>query len=326
MVRARTFKRIHLSLSGADRNPWKSGEFKLAILDHSNLLKRIWFQTPNGRRTNRLRCNRSELKIEVELNLDANQRYCLIAAAKGHHDDARFLNRRSFRRGIEQTADVDARMILIPKQADSSDLDDGFGKLEQMRSPLSQGISKAQYTNLQSSAQMALLNIEAKLRETKIDGSRLIDSVTGLQTKKDGSLAVDSDRIYVKMRSGVKDALQDNAQRARAQFTSAWGHKEEVGLGAHPHSWKHQAFPRGNLQLSFSQNPINGLEYSVDVDIDLERNFVNHLVEWFWNELSGEKTNQKVVYRLLYEQGIHPVYTLSQTGNPAPGPRTPEGQ
>ena len=55
--------------------------------------------------------------------------------------------------------------------------------------------------------------------------------------------------------------------------------------------------------------------HSADVDIDLGRGLA-HAKEWLENNVfkPGHKTNQSLVYALLYSQGILPRYTL----DPAP--------
>ena len=53
------------------------------------------------------------------------------------------------------------------------------------------------------------------------------------------------------------------------------------------------------------------LVHSADVDIDLGRGLA-HAKEWLENNVfrPGHKTNQALVYGLLYTQGILPRYTL----------------
>ena len=51
--------------------------------------------------------------------------------------------------------------------------------------------------------------------------------------------------------------------------------------------------------------------HSADVDIDLMKG-LGHVVEWLENNVfrPGHKTNQGLVYALLYDQNILPDYTL----------------
>ena len=71
------------------------------------------------------------------------------------------------------------------------------------------------------------------------------------------------------------------------------------------------------MQLSFSAEAMPspgggaGLVHSVDVDIDLGRGLA-HVVEWLDNNVirRGHKTDQVLIYGLLYAQRILPLYTL----------------
>ena len=88
-------------------------------------------------------------------------------------------------------------------------------------------------------------------------------------------------------------------------------------LPDHPDSWKHVRYSEGNIQLSFSKDACapsvvpSSLVHSADVDIDLGRGLA-HAKEWLENNVfrPGHKTNQALVYALLYAQGILPRYTL----------------
>ena len=316
MVRRRTHQ-INFDLRGADRQPWHSGRVTLILrrFDMGGFTDE-WFTTPQGAR-DRLVCDPNWFPLELhrDLAFSRGEVYDLIATAADHHQNNWQLTRRSFNRTGGRTA-LDLQMILIPKRPPSSpDLHNGFNQLADLGSPLvgTNGLSSAQYQNLNMHKKMALLNLEAKLRATEIDGGRLIDSVTGLQVfpGSSSSPAVEPDRIYVTMDSAVKDALKDRYLRETAQFERAeTGHSARRGLVAHPHGWKQAAFPRGNLHLSFSAQPINNNSgYSVDVDIDLERGN-RHFGEVVTNVATGHQTNQAIVYSLLYTQGICPSYTL----------------
>ncbi len=155
------------------------------------------------------------------------------------------------------------------------------------------------------------LNIEAKLRETVLGGSPLISFVRGVN-----HVAVD--RVFLLCDPELK------ARMPRAtDFADAPGHARTQGfphIPDHPDSWKHVRFAEGNIQLSFSKDaaPANGgssVVHSADVDIDLGRGLA-HAKEWLENNVfrPGHKTNQALVYALLYAQGIIPRYAL----DPAP--------
>ena len=169
---------------------------------------------------------------------------------------------------------------------------------------------------------MALLNIEAKLRETPLDDERrVLDFVRGVRL-------VERDRVYLWLLAAAKDLV-----RRSPEFSSANGHgarKDLPHLPTHPDSWKHTRFAGGNLQLSFAGREQEVQQrgqtvarcFSVDADIDLARG-LGHVGEWLQNHVfePGHKTDQREVYGLLCHQGIFPAYTLAQTGQRVSGGR-----
>ena len=317
-------KQVTLILYGADRELWSSGEFKLRIRrPKSNEFEDMKFQS-GQQNAIELESNKSTLQLNLDLHFNAGQRYFLLVEARDHGAAFNVLNRRSFIRwegGAEvERPDTIIRTIMIPNRAKSPDLDGGFDKLQSRGSPLVEknvGISRDVYGNLGPDAKMALLNIEAKLRATRIAGIPLSKSVTGLRR-------VEPDRLYVMMQPQIKDVVEESPA-----FAAALGHKvredltlitkEDQKLPGHPDSWKHRKFPVGNLQLSFSRNPINWPDpdseeersFSVDADIDLEKG-IKHWGEWLRNNVfqPGNKTDQTAVYALLFGQNILPDYTL----------------
>jgi hypothetical protein len=149
------------------------------------------------------------------------------------------------------------------------------------------GLSLEAYQALSPEASMALLNIEAKLRSTRIPGAPLLSYVQAMRR-------VEVDRVYLYMDTEAKRLIKDSGD-----FAGAAGHAATGDLPAHPDSWKHKLFPVGNLQLSFSKEPesLDGaLVCSVDVDIDLARGF-RHAVEWLDNNVfKKNRTDQSRVY------------------------------
>src|SRR6185436_20120019 len=118
----------------------------------------------------------------------------------------------------------------------------GFARLQQIASPFAApltGVDAAVFQPLDVAAQMAFLNIEAKLRETIIDGAPLISFVRAVRH-------VLVDRVFLLFDAGLK------ARMPRAiDFAGAAGHPpppEFTDLPAHPDSWKHTLFAEGNVQ------------------------------------------------------------------------------
>jgi len=171
------------------------------------------------------------------------------------------------------------------------------------------GVSKPEYLALKPAAKMALLNIEAKLRETSLGGMPLLSFVEKVR-------CVEVDRVFLFVKSELKALIERSSD-----FAAAPGHgppDASVPLPAHWDSWKHRRFGAGNIQVSFSESaePLPGNPgkqvFSTDIDIDLERGLA-HVSEWLDNHLlhPGKKTDQSQVYALLFSQGIYPEYTLN---------------
>lgn len=301
-------KAITLIILGADRKLFKGGPVRLQVTDMRQGLK-ILHDKP-------LAAGSNTVLINLDLLFNAGQVYAISIDAEGHRSAWQLIKRQSFLRDEGATKiEIDSlimQLMLVPDKPTSSDLDAAYDLLKAAASPMvadKSGISKSKYLGLEQAARMALLNIDAKLRETRINGAPLLSFVQGLE-----HVAVD--RLFLLMRPELKQLVKDSAE-----FASAPGHSAPknlpVTLPAHPSSWKHTRFGAGNLQLSFAKDsqPLPGnagkQAFSVDADIDLERGLL-HVAEFLDNKIHpSKKTNQTLVYALLFSQGIIPNYTLS---------------
>ncbi len=298
-------KRVTVILYGSDRNLWEGGPLQIRVSD--------LFAAGGPKVLSSGKTQASTVELRLQLPFDAGQLYGLTFSAPRHRPAWQMLRRPDFIRIRDQVEvdDIVLRLMLVPDSPGTSDVPGGLERLAAIASPFSSpgtGIDPAGYGRLDVAAQMALLNIEAKLRETIIDGAPLISFVRGVR-----HVAVD--RVFLMFDAALKPRM------ARAvDFAGAPGHdapKEPAGLPDHPDSWKHTRFAEGNVQLSFSADaspfPAGGaaLAHSADVDIDLGRGLA-HAKEWLENNVfkPGHKTNQALVYALLYAQGILPKYTL----------------
>jgi hypothetical protein len=298
-------KRVTVILYGSDRNLWSGGALKIQV---SNLL------ASGGPRV--LMSGKAEVstvELRLQLPFDAGQLYGITFSAPHHRPAWQIVRRADFIRTRDEIEidDLILRLMLVPDTPGTSDVNGALEKLIQLSSPFAApktGIDAARFGRLDVAAQMAFLNIEAKLRETIIDGAPLISFVRGVR-----HVAVD--RVFLLLDAALKPRM-DRA----ADFAGAPGHRaprEPAGLPDHPDSWKHTRFAEGNVQLSFSAEATasaasgGSLAHSADVDIDLGRG-VAHAKEWLENHVfkPGHKTNQALVYGQLYAQGILPQYTL----------------
>lgn len=303
-----SIKAITLIILRADRKLWNGGPVQLQVTDMRQGLK-VLHDKP-------LAAGSHTVLINLDLLFNAGQVYGISIDADGHRSAWQLIKRQSFLRQEGATQiEVDGmtlRLMLVPDKPTSSDLDEAHDLLRAAGSPLvadKTGFNRNKYLALEPAAKMALLNIDAKLRDTRINGASLLSFVRGLE-----HVAVD--RLFLLMRPELKQLVKSSSE-----FASAPGHKAPTNvpllLPAHPESWKHTRFGAGNLQLSFAREatPLPGnaaeLAFSVDADIDLERGLL-HVAEFLDNKIHPlKKTNQTLVYALLFSQGIIPNYTLS---------------
>jgi len=299
-------KRVTVILYGCDRNLWSGGPLQIRVSD--------LFAAGGPKVLSSGTTDASTLELRLQLPFDAGQQYGLTFSAPRHRPAWQILRRLDFIRagGTVEGDDVILRLMLVPDSPGTDDVAGGLDRLRQIASPFAApgtGIAGDAYARLDVAAQMACLNIEAKLRETAIDGAPLLSFVRGVQ-----HVAVDRAFLF------FDAALKPRMQRA-VEFAGAAGHHAPAapaGLPDHPDSWKHTRFAEGNIQLSFSADlvPMRGgvtdtLVHSADVDIDLGRGLA-HAKEWLENNVfrPGHKTNQALVYALLYAQNILPQYAL----------------
>lgn len=300
-------KRVTAILYGCDRRLWGGGALGLRVTD--------LFASGGPRALFEADVDGPTVELDLKLPFDAGQVYAIAFSVPGHRPAWRFVRHADFLRASDQIEqdDLILRLMLVPDAPGTTDLANGFDRLQHLSSPFtaSTGIDAAAFEALNVAAKMALLNIEAKLRETVIDGAPLLSYVRGISR-------VAVDRLFVLFDTGLKARIP----RWR-EFASAPGHAAPKGTGlpAHPDSWKHTLYAEGNVQLSFSGDAVSfpdgaaTLVHSADVDIDLGRGLA-HAREWLENNVfrPGHKTNQALVYAQLYAQGILPQYVL----DPAP--------
>jgi len=301
-----TEKRLTVILYGCDRNLWRGGPLSVRVSDV--------FAAGGPRPIYQGKTDESTVEFSLALPFDAGQVYGITFSAPRHRPAWQLIRRQDFIRVPENLEgdDLILRLMLVPDAPGTTDLPKGFDRLKQNASPFVASpisIDNAAFRTLDVAAQMAFLNIEAKLRETVLDGIPLLGLVRGVR-----HVAVD--RVFLFFDAGLKARLPRSSEFAAAPGHPAPGNLAD--LPAHPDSWKHIRFAEGNVQLSFSKEAMAlpggdpaSLVHSADVDIDLGRGLA-HAQEWLVNNvfLPGHKTNQALVYALLYAQGILPRYAL----------------
>jgi hypothetical protein len=300
-----TEKHLTILLYGSNRNLWSGGPLHVRVTEI--------FAAGGPKLLHRATVDSATIDLKLDLPFDAGQVYGFDISAPGHHPAWHLVRRSDFLRMPEriEVGDAVLRLMLVPDKPGTGDLAEAFQRLEQRGSPLAAagaGLDEQRYQELDAANRMALLNIEAKLRETFIDSTPVLSFVKAVR-----HVAVD--RVFLL----VDATLKDRVARA-ADFAGAAGHPAPAipgGCPAHPDSWKHRRFAAGNVQLSFSAETEllpgqpSAPVHSVDVDIDLGRGLA-HVVEWLDNNVfrRGQKTDQALIYGLLYAQRILPLYTL----------------
>ena len=296
-------KKLTILLHGADRELWRGGPVEFRMIDNN---------TGKAKVLARRQVVQSVFEVSAQIPFDAGQSYVVAIEAPKHRAAWHIVTHGTFireenGRAVERD-DAILRLMLVPSKPASSDLADGFDEVV-ATSPLAQvwTLTKKDYDALDPSQQMALLNIEAKLRETAVGTRSLLSYVTGLRH-------IARDRLFILVKPDLKDIIKHSSE-----FAGAPGHKapKDLELPNHPDSWKHRKYTSGNVQLSFSEGTepwpagSSSLSHSIDADIDLAKGF-GHTIEWLHNNVfkPGHKTDQTLVYSLLFAQGILPHYTL----------------
>jgi hypothetical protein len=306
-------KRATLVVYRSDRTPWSDGNLQCRVIDLFGA---------SGPRVLLTRTVPPVVELELDLPLGGSDAYGLSLDAADHRSAWHVLTRRSFLRsdglGEREGDTTIIRTMLVHRNARSADFAAALRALELQGSPFSL-FGAQRFLALSDPAKLAFLNIEAKLRETRIGVRSLLSFVRVVRE-------VASDRVFLFVAAELRQLVDSSPD-----FSDAPGHGAPSafpGLPAHPDSWKHTRFDFGNLQLSFSKNAtplsVSGTSthacFSVDCDIDLERD-LGHAFEFIHNKVFNRQTDQTLVYRMLWDQGILPAYQLSPPEDSPAGAR-----
>jgi hypothetical protein len=287
-------KRLTILIYGPDRDLWQGGKATLTVTrvepGNARELKRVVLPPKT-----------STVNVSMNPHFDRDQSYLIVLTSAKHRTAWCAVTHETFIRrdsGVSiEREEAFLRLLLVPNKTSMMDETESYTRMLEAASPFvtSPGLPLEAYSALKPAAKMAVLNIEAKLRDTRIGGISLLSMVCGIHRPE-------VDRVFLLMTAEAKRLVRESAE-----FVSAGGHP------GHPDSWKHNKYPAGNLQLSFARDPHPAggtLAFSVDVDIDLAKGAA-HVIEWLDNNVfEVNKTDQTRVYALLYGQGITPYYRL----------------
>jgi hypothetical protein len=147
------------------------------------------------------------------------------------------------------------------------------------------------------------LNLEAKLRETLLDGIPAMDLIKRIE----GTSNIQGDRIFAWVDKDMPNLVEKEIDRNRDSFDKIPEWANKMNHKGFPISFK-QRVPFGSLQLSFASQPVNGL-LAADIDIDLYYG-LGHIGEVFRNQVTDNPTDPFTVYTQLFDQRLFPLYLM----------------
>lgn len=287
---------IKVSIFDASRQLWRGPEVRVTLTDP--------FTSSSNKKLVDHTAKKGVDTIVLEgVPADAGQRYILFADADKHRDHSVFPVKP--RPGQE----VPLNIMLIPNNPVPDFSKFNYNELK-MRSPqfhdaLSANIPEADFLGLAKSdpkfgaIRMAtLLNIEAKLRATRLKEGNAVDFIRNIANLD----ACERDRL----KASVGDKMPANV-RGLKTFSELNEDLNELNHKGFPVSFKEKvAFC--SLQLSFAKKGENG-QLNSDIDIDLLTD-IGHFGEVIRNKITRMKTDPFTIYVMLFDQGIRPLYTL----------------
>ncbi len=287
---------VLLGISGPDRRPWAGGAVTVQLIDPFSQTRKVLVRR-------RMAAGSDSLLLR-EIPADAGQRYSMIVTANGFEGTGLYPVKPEPGRRVNLAA------MLIPEKA-APDLTQFSYRALADTSPAfhaaltGAGIEEADFRALSPEQIAGGLNIEAKLRNTRIADGQGIDFIREIGGGETDPIR--QDRIFAYVDADMPSKVREE-MREDGTFRELDPSANEAFHRGFPVSFK-QKVSFGSLQLSFAAAPsANGL-LKADIDIDLLTD-VGHFGEVFLNFLLKQKTNPYTVYRLLFDQGIAPLYTV----------------
>ncbi len=293
---------IRVSIVGGDRQPWTGGAVSLKLVDPFSQTEKILKSHTTQPGVNQV--------ILEGVPADRGQNYALLGTASDHRDA-----------GLYPVKPVPGQevssAVMLVRNRPGLDLSGFSYATLQAASPrfhralVDAGITEAAFQALPPERIAGPLNIEAKLRNTRLVGTPAIERIFRIGGPGvNGTEGLNQDRILAWMDPAMPGLVrQDIAQSAPQVFMELLELENEVFHAGYPVSFK-QRVPFGSLQLSFAKAPGDNNLLAADIDIDLFTD-IGHFGEVIVNHVTKTKTDPFTVYRLLFDQGITPLYALS---------------
>src|ERR1044072_1961367 len=172
-------KKVTVIVLRADRELWDGGPLRLKVTDLRaglKVLKDVSFPGTSN-----------IIQVNLDLPFDAGQAYGIQVDADDHRAAWQIIKRRTFlREEGGHTIEIDNaifRLMVIPENPSSVDLDQGYDQLLAEGSPAVTGAQpwpKQRYLAMDDASKMAFLNIDAKMRDTRINGLPIRSFVRGV--------------------------------------------------------------------------------------------------------------------------------------------------
>lgn len=289
-----TSGKIVVTIFQGDRELWTDGRVRLRVLDpFSNTEKKLAEVDTNA--------GISSVILDG-VPTDRGQNYSLIATKKGFRDAAVYPVKPL------PGAVIGTSLMMVRKNPQPDFSSVSFERVAEFSPNFVQALTDGQVTE---AAFLALpperiagaLNIEAKLRNTLLDGTPGIELIRQIESAE----GIQQDRIRAKVDQTMPKRVRAEIEQS-GSFSEVPAFANEVSHKGFPISFK-QKVPFGSLQLSFARNPDNDGLLRADIDIDLFTD-IGHFGEVLRNIITQKETDPYTVYVQLFDQGIFPIYVL----------------
>ena len=292
---------ISVDIVGGDRRQWTGGPVHLKLLDpFKPSEKTISDHTTQAGVSN---------VVFNGVPADRGQPYSLLAFAEDHRDAGVF----PLKPSPDQELKTTMMLVREPVRIDLSGF--SFAALEPASHPFHQaltsaGIDEPAFRALDPERIAGALNIEAKLRNTTLAGTRALDLLKRIgNSAGEGVHGIFQDRIFAFVDPVMPDLVREELEASKT-FRELLESENEVFHRGFPVSFKQQV-TFGSLQLSFAERPEDNGLLAADIDIDLFTD-IGHLGEVLTNFILTQRTDPFTVYRQLFDQHIATLYDLSE--------------
>ena len=289
-----TTGKIVATIFRGDRELWTDGSINLRVLDpFSNTEKKLAD----------IDTNRGISSVILSgVPTDQGQNYALIATKGGFRDAAIYPVKPL------PGAVIGTSLMMIRKNPQPDFSSVSFARLGEFSPGFVQaltdgGVTEATFLALESERVAGALNIEAKLRNTLLDGTPGIELIRQIE----GLDGIRQDRILARVDRTMPQRVRAEIEQFDT-FSVVPAFANEVFHEGFPISFK-QKVSFGSLQLSFAQNPGSDGLLRADIDIDLFTD-IGHFGEVLRNIITQKETDPYTVYVELFDQGIFPLYIL----------------